>query len=105
MACCATLFFCTDTGPVQFDWDAGEGAYVDGDGNHAPPAGWDGNPPYLTKAEANAACPFPPPGEGELTSCCPGEATGSVWFSLTGGYGSKEGVWDGTYWSWSGDPG
>ncbi len=93
MACCGSLWYCTADGPVEVT--------PDGSGVYTPPTGWDGSEPHLTEAAALLACPL----TGELVTCCPGETTASVYFQLSGGLGAREGVWDGTYWSYSGDPG
>ena len=72
-------------------------AYYDG----LTPGTFDAGP-FATPELCDSGCPV---AEGELVTCCPGETTASVWFDLSGGLGSVEGVWDGTYWSYSGDPG
>lgn len=46
---CCSLWYCTiEDGYVEVAADA--------DGVYTPPAGWDGNPPSLTEAEADAVC-------------------------------------------------
>jgi len=90
VACCPSLWYCTEDGPVEVSPDV--------DGIYTPPVGWDGTPPYLTEAEALAACPvFPPEGEGEF-ACCPGESAATLTATISGGEGSHTLAWNVASW-------
>lgn len=63
-----------------------------------PPEGATG--PYDTAEECDGECPVVP-GEGGVATCCGRALAGELFLTLSGGNGTVNMVWDGTYWSGS----